>query len=278
MKDSFNRRSWLRSATLTLFTAFTLTGGLISADAAQVGKGKVKGPGAFVNTINLTPTITSVAVQNGQLVANGFVTATVKGQTVTERFTAPVGFSPISQLDGSCPVLDLSLGPINLDLLGLVVETSQICLTLTAEQGGGLLGDLLCQIGGLLDGGLTIDQILSGQGLPLLGLAPIDVHQLTGNLTALLNALLGNLFGGVFDIIPGGSCEILHLEVGPLFLDLLGLVVELDDCDAGPVTVDITGETGQGKLLGNLLCGLLEGSGTLTLGQLIDGLLGLLNQ
>jgi hypothetical protein len=46
-----------------------------------------------------------------------------------------------------------------------------------------------------------------------------------------------------------GTCEILHLELGPLDLNLLGLVVHLDQ-----VVLDITAEAGPGNLLGNLLC------------------------
>ena len=39
--------------------------------------------------------------------------------------------------------------------------------------------------------------------------------------------------------------------LGPLHLDLLGFVVDLNQ-----VHLTITGEAGNGKLLGNLLCGL----------------------
>ena len=67
-------------------------------------------------------------------------------------------------------------------------------------------------------------------------------------------------------------CSILHLELGPLNLNLLGLQVELDDCAGGPVVVDITAETGPGNLLGNLLCELL-GSGDLGLGATLQNLL-----
>jgi hypothetical protein len=48
------------------------------------------------------------------------------------------------------------------------------------------------------------------------------------------------------------TCDILNLDLGPIHLDLLGLVVDLNR-----VHLDITGQTGQGKLLGNLLCGLV---------------------
>lgn len=53
------------------------------------------------------------------------------------------------------------------------------------------------------------------------------------------------------------SREILHLELGPLDLNLLGLVIHLDR-----VVLDITAVPGSGNLLGNLLCaiaGLLDG-------------------
>jgi hypothetical protein len=58
------------------------------------------------------------------------------------------------------------------------------------------------------------------------------------------------------------SCGILALDLGPLHLDLLGLVVDLNE-----VILNITGATGAGNLLGNLLCaltGLLDGVGAFT--------------
>jgi hypothetical protein len=44
----------------------------------------------------------------------------------------------------TCPVLDLVLGPLHLDLLGLVVDLNRVHLSITATRGGGVLGDLLC--------------------------------------------------------------------------------------------------------------------------------------
>ena len=74
------------------------------------------------------------------------------------------------------------------------------------------------------------------------------------------------------------ACDILHLVLGPLDLDLLGLQVHLDK-----VVLDIVAATGAGNLLGNLLCaitGLLDGGplvGLLAqlndlLGQILDAL------
>ena len=59
---------------------------------------------------------------------------------------------------------------------------------------------------------------------------------------------------------PGiASCQILLLDLGPLFLDVLGLTVDLNE-----VVLDITAVAGAGNLLGNLLCAvvhLLDGPG-----------------
>jgi hypothetical protein len=74
-------------------------------------------------------------------------------------------------------------------------------------------------------------------------------------------------------------CPILHLELGPLDLNLLGLRVQLNR-----VVLDITAIPGPGNLLGNLLCavaGLLDGidlGGVLgnLLQNLIDALIRLL--
>lgn len=46
----------------------------------------------------------------------------------------------------TCPVLDLVVGPLHLNLLGLVVKLNQLHLTVTATQGGGVLGDLFCSL------------------------------------------------------------------------------------------------------------------------------------
>lgn len=120
--------------------------------------------------------ITSFTVNSaGQLVANGVFTgtATIGGVTQTITSTASVIVSP-AQTGGSCRILDLTLGPLHLDLLGLVIDLNQVHLTITAERGpGNLLGNLLCAITGLLDGGAN----------------PTAIQQLLN----LLNQLLGGL-------------------------------------------------------------------------------------
>ena len=46
----------------------------------------------------------------------------------------------------TCPVLDLLVGPLNVQLLGLVVNLNQVHLTITATNGAGVLGDLFCKL------------------------------------------------------------------------------------------------------------------------------------
>ncbi len=59
----------------------------------------------------------------------------------------------IVQVQQSCNILTLDLGPLHLDLLGLVVDLNAIHLTITAQQGSGnLLGNLLCAVANLLNG------------------------------------------------------------------------------------------------------------------------------
>ena len=103
---------------------------------------------------NGTLDIDRIAARGGQLVAiggvDGTLTNTVTGatQTVSENVVVPL------QVTGTCDILHLELGPLDLDLLGLVVHLDQVVLDITAEQGpGNLLGNLLCAVAGLLDNG-----------------------------------------------------------------------------------------------------------------------------
>lgn len=58
------------------------------------------------------------------------------------RLTVPIQAQTAQA--ATCPILELTLGPLHLDLLGLVVDLNRVHLTITATRGGGILGDLLC--------------------------------------------------------------------------------------------------------------------------------------
>lgn len=53
---------------------------------------------------------------------------------------------------GSCDILHLERGPLNLDVLALVANLNRVVLDIDAQPGpGNLLGNLLCAVAGLLD-------------------------------------------------------------------------------------------------------------------------------
>ena len=131
--------------------------------------------------------ITSFAVQNNALVASGIVTGSVVGATgqvravartvtmpvVTGGGTATTAAAPAAAAAAAaCGILHLELGPLDLDLLGLVVHLDRVVLDLSAAPGAGnLLGNLLCSITNLLNAGGALTQLanLLNQLLGLLG-------------------------------------------------------------------------------------------------------------
>jgi hypothetical protein len=240
--------------------------------------------------LNIEATVTDVTFQDGQLVA----TLEIAGQTLTLPLDVTIDFGE----DGACPILNVEIPDgIHLDLLGLKVDTSGICLNISGETGpGNLLGNLLCGITGLLDDGGLLDDLLGtivgpvslGDLLDTVGTIGESLGLTPAQIDGLVNGILDSVLGVIqpvldtgLDSVLGapalsgvavtgtgagnhGDCDILNLDLGPIHLDLLGLVVDLDNCEGGPVEVDITAESGSGNLLGNLLCGvahLLDGNG-----------------
>ncbi|HKU69010.1 MAG TPA: hypothetical protein VJP85_14665 [Candidatus Baltobacteraceae bacterium] len=87
----------------------------------------------------------------------GTLTNTATGVTQTVNQAVQI---PVTSVDPSCTILTLTLGPLDLNLLGLMVHLNQVVLTITAQQGpGNLLGNLLCAITNLLNGGAPLTSI-----------------------------------------------------------------------------------------------------------------------
>jgi hypothetical protein len=110
-------------------------------------------------------TITEFAVEDGQLLVSGVLegVATAADGTITE-VTQTFEDVAVSLFTGPrrCEILELDIGAIFLDLLGLQVDLSPIALDITAVRGPGrLLGNLLCAVAGLLDSGGLLDGLLS---------------------------------------------------------------------------------------------------------------------
>jgi hypothetical protein len=127
------------------------------------------GQGTFKGTF--TPT--SFSVVNGVLEATGKLTGTLTdangtslgnvSQTVslpvhTTAASASGATAAAAPAQASCNVLNLVLGPLNLNLLGLVVTLNQVHLNITAVPGE-LLGSLLCAVANLLNSGGALSSI-----------------------------------------------------------------------------------------------------------------------
>jgi hypothetical protein len=138
-----------------------------------------------VQTLTGTFTVQRFSRSQGQIFADGTVVATLTSsaagsvaRTIVTQVSLPLQLpgTPTMVTTGAvtalatCDILHLVLGPLHLNLLGLVIDLNQVVLDITAVTGAGnLLGNLLCAITGLLDGSSL------------------------GNLTALLNGLLALL-------------------------------------------------------------------------------------
>jgi hypothetical protein len=132
-----------------------------------------------------TFTVQRFSRSHGQIFAEGTVVGTIASSvagTAARTFVTQISLplqlpsAPTMVTSGavtalaSCDILNLVLGPLDLNLLGLTVHLNQVILNIVAVTGAGnLLGNLLCAITGLLDGSSL------------------------GNLTALLNGLLALL-------------------------------------------------------------------------------------
>lgn len=98
--------------------------------------------------------------------------------------------------------------------------------------------------GGTFSGTFQLQRFVAGQGGVLAN----------GVVTGILTATDGTITSIVQNVtttvtVGNTSCQILHLDLGPLNLNLLGLQINLSR-----VVLDITAQPGSGNLLGNLLC------------------------
>jgi hypothetical protein len=141
----------------------------------------ITGVAQNVGTFAGTFSISKFAIQDNVLVAIGQLTGTVTSttgggvRTIVTNIAMPVANAPsaaaaeagascdtAAQIIGSCDILNLVLGPLHLDLLGLVIDLNQVVLEITGTTGAGdLLGNLLCAITGLLDAGSIGQQLVN---------------------------------------------------------------------------------------------------------------------
>jgi hypothetical protein len=197
------------------------------------------------------PTAAAAAPQRGNLHVSVDVTrfrATSSGTTADGTATATLG--GLGQLPtkvtkkvhlavakgGSCTILSLELDTLDLTLLGLNVHLDKVTLSLTGKRSGGVLGSLFCS--------LAKAKVKTARAAA--------AHKLnhairrTGTVRPLSFAV--PIQATASQAAP--TCSVLELTLGPLHLELLGLVVDLNK-----VHLVITANAA-GGVLGRLFCGL----------------------
>jgi hypothetical protein len=145
------------AAALAAITAFTVAPAVSAAPATATLTNPIPVTGTPTTGGSFTGTLSQIQFvnQHGQLTVQGLLNGTLTTATdtlsvVNKAVSLPVG---AAAANGTCTILDLTIQPIDLNLLGLMVHTDTIHLLITAQQGGGLLGDLLCGLDNALNGG-----------------------------------------------------------------------------------------------------------------------------
>jgi hypothetical protein len=145
------------------------------ATSSVLVTGQIANGGVFNGVLKVTNVALNSAT--GALSAAGTLSGTLTntaGQVIGTVSNLAVSNIPLASVTGSCTILTLNLGPLDLNLLGLMVHLNQVVLNITAQPGpGNLLGNLLCSVANLLNGG--------------------NLTNLLTQLTGLLNQILGAL-------------------------------------------------------------------------------------
>jgi len=182
--------------------------------------------------------------------------------------------------------LELTVPPLDLNLLGLILQTSPITVNAFDQTGdGNLLGNLLNSLLHTIDatpGNLTVlNQNLDALLAKVVGVLNAAELTLPQSVIDALPGVVQTLLSPVLiTSTPGATTSILNLVIAspdgtlpPVQADLLGLVVTTSDINA-----QLLAQTGNGQILGNLLynvANLLNPGSTTTLLFLLTELAGL---
>jgi hypothetical protein len=239
------RRS--RRALAVAIAAVAFSG--IAAGTAQAAGGGQQP----VTKVRVNVSAQHFAVKGDRVIASGPVVAKATRPDGTTKTVHKQVRMQVST-SGKCRILTLHLAKLYLNLLGLEVRTSDINLRITGDPNGGILGQLFCS----LAKGVT----LNNQALARHSARSINKRLENRPLSVMkFGAPLRPAQQGTMKVdpqiaVPPGECEVLDLKLGPLRLDLLGLIVNLYGKDRNkPIEVLVTGNP-NGGILGQLLCGL----------------------
>jgi hypothetical protein len=190
--------------------------------------------------------VTHFTSNGRKLRAQGTLTAKItdyNGHTKTVHSTVSINAST----GGGCRILHLFLNQLHLDLLGLHAHLDKVNLNITGNPHGGVLGSLFCKLARAKISKAvraSVSRDLNRGIRKQRGHALRFTAYFTPQVTARTAA--------------NATCPVLDLVVGPLNLQLLGLVVDLNK-----VHLSITATRGQGTL-GDTFCKLADNSTTTT--------------
>jgi hypothetical protein len=145
-----------------------------SAPASRGLAATVTGTTSTGDTLNAAVSNLRFSNVSGVLTVTGTLSGTLSDAsgTTLKSFTNVPFTDSVTSHDPTCTILDLVLGPLHLDLLGLVVDLNQVHLTITAVSGPGqLLGNLLCAVANLLNNSnATLNALVNALNALLAGL------------------------------------------------------------------------------------------------------------
>jgi hypothetical protein len=205
---------------------------------------------ATSSTLSMRAKITHFRATASGVVADGTLTGQLRSGKSVSRDSAPVRFKVAAQQSGTrCDVITLRLAPLDLELLGAQVTTSHISLDVYGRRGR-VLGDLFCS--------LAHAKVTFPRAARVARALNSHLHGRSLRVLSAASALPG---AAAQAQAQPQTCQVLKLVLGPLHLDLLGLVVDLyGKTTSDPVIVTINAQPDKG-LLGQLLCGLAGGGG-----------------
>jgi hypothetical protein len=255
---------------LFAFVALAATTALLAIGPASASSGgttqrQFAPASGSAGKVSVRYTVKKFVRRGPRLIAYGtaiarYTPGTAGGETSTStkpfRAAVKVRTRSLASAQAICPVLELDLQQLDLNLLGLVVHADRVFLTIKADSEGGLLGHLLCQLskqGKLTAQAGRLSWVAKKSGLAATG---------TGFTVSLQSSASGDGLRSTAArssapraIAPLAICPVLELTLGPLDANLLGLLVHLDQVH---LTIDADSE---GGILGSLFCS-VAGGGT----------------
>ena len=254
-----HRSKALRGAVVAVLCALGTAAALVGHAGAASSSPAAAGQ-EVAGSVEARLIVTHFTAVGKRIVGHGVAKSTQRNAAGAVVTTAQKPFAVALQTQagpGPCQILHLELDELDLTLLGLRVflrsatPGEPIMLTLSADSTHGILGKLFCS---LTNSTITTPAVAKTAAKALnKRVKSATVMQARATLfqpAQASNSHAGKSRSGSRALQAAqANCPVLHLILGPLHLDLLGLIVDLNK-----IALDI--EAIPGTLLGNIFCGL----------------------